>query len=393
MTASIHYFSLLDGSGYGDAAANYIQGLLQHGIQVKWTPFVPTPIGLKPFIDIPEQYRPVLENGTLLRQQLIELMTVNIDPDVMFLHAMPELFSNFSAINKPKIGITVWETTTLPKHWPSLLYQVDQIIVPCQFNRPLFSVNGGPPVHVVPHVADLKLAKDNPNAARQFRERWGISPLTYVFYNVSDWNPRKAIWETLHAFLLSFTKHDDVCFVLKTESQGYDFARTRGSTERPTREIVEEIAAAYPDPARIVLIDEFISHEEIRDLHFGADCYFSMTHSEGWGMGAFDAATTGNPVVITGWGGQCDFLSADNSFLIDYELTPVQEFINWESYTDDQKWASADIDHGISLLQWVFNHQDEAREKGKRLQKNVQSDFSSESVTPKLVEIIDGVHP
>ena len=393
MTASIHYFSLLDGSGYGDAAANYIQGLLRHGIQVKWTPFVPTPIGLKPFIDIPEQFRPSLENGTILRQKLIELMAVDIDPDVLFLHAIPELFSDFSAIDKPKIGITVWETTVLPKHWPSLLSQVDQIIVPCQFNRSLFSVDGGPSVHVIPHSANPQLAGDNPESAQQFRKRWGISPQTYVFYNVSDWNPRKAIWETLHAFLLSFTKNDDVCLVLKTESHGYDFANTRGSTKRPTTEIVEEISAAYPDPARIVLIDEFISHEEIRDLHFGADCYFSMAHSEGWGMGAFDAATVGNPVIITGWGGQCDFLSATNSFLINYKLTPVQEFNNWESYTDDQQWASADINHGISLLQWVFNHQDEAGEKGKQLRENIQSCYSSKSVTQKLVKVIDGVHP
>ena len=37
-------------------------------------------------------------------------------------------------------------------------------------------------------------------------------------------------------------------------------------------------------------------------IHAIGDCYVSLTHGEGWGMGAFDAATLGKPVLITGWG-------------------------------------------------------------------------------------------
>ncbi|MGB5706477.1 MAG: glycosyltransferase [Arenicellales bacterium] len=391
MAVSIHYYSSLQGTGYGDAAAAYIDGLLQYGVEIKWAPLVWTPVGLKPYLYIPERFRPSLDRSTRRSRKLIELMYTDVDPEVLFLHVMPELYQSFTETDKPKIGYTVWETTQLPKHWPSLVRHVDQLIVPCQFNQPLFSVEGGPPVAVIPHIADTSLAVKDTAAAEQFRRRWQIEPSTLVFYNISSWHPRKAIWDTLHTYLLAFTHNDDVCFILKTDQLGYDYSNTRNHLKQPTRDMVEQIIAAYPDPARVILIDESVPQNEIRALHAGADCYFSLSHSEGWGMGAFNAGAAGNAVVITGWGGQLDFLDTESAYLVDYKLITVAEFSGFESYTRDQSWASADVEHGISLLNRVFHDQEEARDKAHRLQKSILEKYTSDVVTKNLVEVIDSV--
>ena len=68
----------------------------------------------------------------------------------------------------------------------------------------------------------------------------------------------------------------------------------------------------------------------------------SVTRGEGWGLGPFDAATLGKPVIITGWGGHLDFLGADYPGLIAYTMAPVSGWLHGASYRPTQQWAVAD---------------------------------------------------
>ena len=57
----------------------------------------------------------------------------------------------------------------------------------------------------------------------------------------------------------------------------------------------------------------------------------SCARGEGWGLGGFDAAAHGNPVVTTGFGGQLDYL-ADSPHLVHFELVAVQDPVGFPSY-------------------------------------------------------------
>lgn len=386
----IHYYALLDGTGYGDAAANYIDGLIARDIPVKWTPLVFIKHGLIPVNLLPEEISLRLDNGTPRRQSLLALMETDLNPDLVFIHSVPELFDKLRRSSRPAVGCTVWETTQLPTHWPALLGHVDQLVVPCEMNRSTFNLAEAPPVSVVPHICNESLLDVKPEAIDQLRSALEINPGTWVYYNISSWAPRKALPQTLHSYLLAFSAADDVCLVLKTDQQGQDLTSSTGR-HTGVRRMVNEIMAAYPDPAKIVLVDHYLNPDEITALHQLGDCYYSLAYSEGWGLGAFDAATVGNPVIITGWGGHLDFLHEDDAFFVQYQMEFVKPYAQWDSYSADQQWAAADIDHAISILEQVYRNRSDARVRGKRLQASILSRYTSAIVSDKMLAVFDAM--
>ena len=85
-----------------------------------------------------------------------------------------------------------------------------------------------------------------------------------------------------------------------------------------------ELLAGHADPPAIRLVPGTKTDRDIGALHHRGDCFVSLCRSEGWGLGAFDAAAYGNPVVTTGFGGHSDYL-AGTPYLVDFDLVPVHD--------------------------------------------------------------------
>ena len=64
----------------------------------------------------------------------------------------------------------------------------------------------------------------------------------------------------------------------------------------------------------------------------------------GLGTGSFDAASFGNPSIVTGWGGHLDYLGSDYPYLVDYELVQTSsdkpDAFGFPQ-SDDAYWARA----------------------------------------------------
>jgi glycosyltransferase involved in cell wall biosynthesis len=100
----------------------------------------------------------------------------------------------------------------------------------------------------------------------------------------------------------------------------------------------------------VCLVTQELSDDELGGLHLRGDCFVSLCHGEGWGLGSFDAAAHGKPVVTTGFGGQLDYLHG-SPLLVDYEPVPVHDGTRWGTYTPDQRWAEPDIEHAAEPAQ------------------------------------------
>ena len=96
----------------------------------------------------------------------------------------------------------------------------------------------------------------------------------------------------------------------------------------------------YRNPARVRLEVETWTDDRIAGLHTRGDCYVTLAHGEGWGIGAFDATAYGNPVVATGWGGFLEYLDDESAFLVDHTLAAV-EHNAFASYSADQQLGRA----------------------------------------------------
>jgi glycosyltransferase involved in cell wall biosynthesis len=389
MITGIRYFSTVEPSGYGLSANSYILGLARSGTSVSWMPLIWTG----------NQYGPVaaehlsewLSQHPNINPELRDLIHKPIQYSHVVLHTVPEYWHRFMEKDKVNVGYTAWETDLLPAHWPTILEKMDDVLVPSTFNQQVFSrCNRKLSVRAIPHIAELHPALALAQL-QDFREKYQINPDNRLFYTINAWNGRKNLGYLLHAYLLAFTNVDNVSLVIKTSKMGDRHTKSR--TKEPVRKIVSTILGNYDNPANVILIDDDgLSDKEISILHEIGDVFVSLTHGEGWGMGTAYAASIGNPVIITGWGGQMDYIPKNYPGVLDYSLEPVIFKPGMPSYSPDQNWARADFDQAIEKMQDVHQNY-HVWEKSAAVLKDEHKKFSMENISQQFLEALSETHP
>ena len=83
-----------------------------------------------------------------------------------------------------------------------------------------------------------------------------------------------------------------------------------------------------------------------------------------------------------------EFTKPKNSYLVNFNWTPVfgMPWCPW--YRGDQWWAEPDLQHAAQLMRRVFEHQDEAKERGHRIKRYVEQNLSWDSVGQMIIEAI-----
>lgn len=383
MIKGIKYISLAETTGYGLSAVAYIRALREAGVPVTWHPRVMSHGRYVPAGDV-GQAREALASVSGIAD-LCAAFHAPVDYDTVLVHMTPEHWPAAREPGKRMVGYSVWETDRLPLHWPPLLAGFDLILTPSNFSRGVFAPNTDSPVVVMPHLPRQDWPKTDTKGLAAFRRRFGVDDDDFLFYTVNTWILRKAMWLTLQAFLLAFSADERAVLLVKTNPHG----EAEGKGWGPSRRLFDRIMANYPDPARVVFVPEELSHEDVGLLHLAGDAYVSLTRSEGFGMGAYDAAAAGTPVIMTGWSGQLDFLAPDHACLVDYELQRVKEHLGNHA-PQEQYWAHADLEHAINWMRRLFEHPGEASRRGHALKRHVSENFDAAVIMRRLLEVLNG---
>jgi glycosyltransferase involved in cell wall biosynthesis len=379
----LHYLALHEPSGYAVSARRCMRALLGAGVELRWIPLVPGP-GLGPGLG----YRPA-PAGEIGDPSLDDLLAGPEECDVAVAHLVPEYWPAVRA-RYPRarlVGHTVWETDRLPEHWPALLETADLIVVPTAWNQELLQRSGvRAPVHVVPHTAAAP--------RQEFSEVWRDIPSdAFVVYTIAPWTARKALDSVVRAYQSAFCGRDDTLLVIKTSPRDFTYGRTgSGGPVAPgtTAWRLAQLLAEFADPAPMHLVTAVLDDRDLDALHSRGDCYVSLCRSEGWGIPPFDAAAWGNPVVITGFGGQLDYLDAGSAFLVDYELVAVEDPAGGASYTPDQHWAEASVAHAAGLLRQVRAEPSEGRARAARARTRILREFAPPVVAQAFLAALAG---
>ena len=132
------------------------------------------------------------------------------------------------------------------------------------------------------------------------------------------------------------------------------------------------------DP-RIINIQKVLPHYENAALIHCCDCYVSLHRSEGFGLTIAEAMLTGKPVIITGYSGNLDFTTAQNSLLVDYQLVPVQMNYIFQ-YSKGEMWSDPDIEQAGDHMRKLVRDTNFACSFAKRGQELIRTSFSIEAV-------------
>jgi glycosyltransferase involved in cell wall biosynthesis len=370
------------GSGYGDAALGYIGALESQGVPVTWTP-LEWPSG-------DPTCRPV--RG--YQGPLGHLVGRPIDYDTLVVHLPPGDHRRWlaQAGGRRTVLVTTWETDRVPDGWAAACDEFDAVIVPARFHQAaLRDARCRAEVHVVAHCA-RPIAAVPPARFDRIGDR-------FTYYTIGTWSTRKAMPDTITAFLDAFDRDDDVALVVKTDrvdQQAVAQARrglvdaSRPGWQLSSLRAFAALVAGRSNLPEIYLIRGDVPAAEIDMLHARGDCFFSLARSEGWGLCIADALVFGNPVVVTGWGGQLDYLGSDYPLLVDFDLTATSADApdDWFAPAPDHRWARARHEHAVELLRWVASHREEAADIGRRVGSRVSAQFGPDEVGRQLLAVL-----
>jgi glycosyltransferase involved in cell wall biosynthesis len=352
----------LDGYyGYAVAAHRCVAALAGSGLDVQWRPTV---------------------DGVL---------PPPADAPVVVAHLVPEFYERVREQHPDSflVGHTVWETDRVPDHWYACFEQVDLLVVPSSFNAKVFAASGvGTPVAVVPHVAPPIVTRPSLAWADIPRER-------LVFYTIAEWTERKAVFRTVEAYLRAFSGDDPVLLVVKTsplDRSELSPAGTGTAGRGTTAWSLAMLLAGHPNPPAVKLYTAPCSNDDIGALHRRGDCFVSLARSEGWGLGAFDAAAYGNPVVTTGYGGQLDYLG-DSPWLVDFDLVPVHDPAGYPSYAPDQRWAEPRLEHAVTLLREIAERPGDAKALARAAARPLRERYRPARIASLLRAAVDERFP
>jgi glycosyltransferase involved in cell wall biosynthesis len=251
------------------------------------------------------------------------------------------------------------------------------------------------PVAVVPHIRRHGWTAGSSADGVALRDQLGIPRDHFLFYSINVWDPRKALADLVTAFARAFCGDDKVSLLLKTSTAMHPLALERawagGIAERVSAlqdAIVGETGKA-PAHIRVIAADD-VAGRVIDALHATGDCYVSLTHGEGWGMGAFDAAACGKPLLITPYGGPTDYLPHDYPGFIDYKMVRVSGWTPDASHQPPQRWAQADlVDAERKLRRMVVRHS-EFMEPAAVAAEHILNRYAEPVVARELIAAVDG---
>tara|TARA_B110000444_G_scaffold110352_1_gene104209 strand:- start:2099 stop:3004 length:906 start_codon:yes stop_codon:yes gene_type:complete len=235
--------------------------------------------------------------------------------------------------------MTVCETQTVHPDYGLLFKEFEQIAVPSEFCKSVFS-SQFPDTQFYVVRAHIPTPPEKP----------------YVFYHIGNiQDPRKQFREILRAFIR--LNESNTRLVVKATCK-------------------KDIDIQIP---RVTVINGVIPEENMNELHDTSDCYVSFSHSEGVGLGAVEAAMRDKPVIITDYGGAPEYVKTP--YLIDCETQKLEEddFL----FQKGMEWGKPNFNQLLNFMRDAYEkrlrYMDHTHTKRVVSGESVKSSFFSQS--------------
>lgn len=277
------------------------------------------------------------------------------------------------------IAYWAWENEVFPDSLARHIYDYDEVWVPSTFVRDAIVRVTTVPVTLVPHP----ISPRRPSVGRSPLLR-GISEDACIFLFVvnlaSVASGRKNVAGAIEAFKRAFMPQDNAWLVLKLS---FDDRGRLGPLQKLAREefsTLEDLARG----ANIRIIDQRLSRLELDDLLASCSAYVSLHRGEGFGLTIAEAMSLAKPVIATNYSGNTDFMTPENSHLVDYKLVPVGKGAG--RYEKNWRWADPDLEQAASFMRYIHNDPDAARRVGEKARKDIVAQLAPEVIGKRIMQ-------
>lgn len=368
-----------DAGGYAKMNRNYMFGLSER-----------EDVNLK--LDIPKDTSLRIQIEDDLVQKLDSLRQNSVDEDCIKIFgstATNILWGGY------KILYTMMETEKIHPQYIEKCGMANEVWLPTDWCIEKFRENG-----LKSKIYKMPIGVDMENYVE------GKKPITFggkekgfVFLSVFGWSLRKGYDVLLKAYYEEFSSKDDVTLVI--------CSRFAGKTDKTSKQVIideikriEKSVKKSDKPRPPLLVADVIPESMMGNLYNSAHAYICISRGEGFGMPYCEASMCGLPVIASNYSGQKDFLTHDNSFLVEPEGFRVHPGAEWVSYYyKDMPMAHFGrdaIDATRSHMRDVYENYALAKEKNKKLQnfirENYHWDKCIDRMYNRLLEILSLIH-
>ncbi len=256
----------------------------------------------------------------------------------------------------------------LPDEWVAAASLLDEIWAPSTFIQSAIRRKVSIPVIHMPH--GIEVTSKRPCSP----EELGVPHGRFTFLCMFDLTSitRKNPLGAVEAFRRAFPAQSAVALLIKA-----------GQSERH-RERFADLQERLRGIPNVYLTNQMLSRARVNGLVAACDAVVSLHRSEGFGLIPAEAMSRGKPVLATGWSGNTDFMNADNSCLVDYELVTIVTN-DAQPFGAGQQWAEPNLDHAARLMRRVVEDSDYRKQVSVRARHTIQTQFSAKAAGLRYV--------
>jgi len=284
-------------------------------------------------------------------EELAPLTRKMINRDVGVRVSSPDSWGNLNNLGcREKIGLLPWEINLVADDFVQMMNnKVHWCWAQSEYNKKAFVDSGvlKDKIKVIPYGVDRSLFDPQKGISQGFSDYYdAIFDDKYVFLHIGTMQQRKGSDLLVRAFIEEFGKDEDVALYLKN----YD----------PCGEgWADNNLQSYDEDKHPLIYHEYqrfgVPEDQVYQYYRQADCLVHPCRAEGFGMTMLEAMSMGVPVIATKYGGHRDFVSEENSFLIEADFVPTT---HWYGHDFDGrlKWHDPDIKHLRETMRYVFEN-------------------------------------
>ena len=283
--------------------------------------------------------------------------------------------------------VPFWELPLVPVAWVPMLDAMDLVLAPTRFVQSACAA-AIPPERVLHYPQAVFL----PGGIRPDREAWGLpgKGTTFVVsFDIGSDIERKNPWAALDAFRQAFPDDPEVRLLIKTKPwPGVQAYRAQA----------EELRARVGADRRMRVVDRSLSYAEVLGLYASGDVMVSLHRSEGLGLHLMEAMSLRKVVVATGWSGNMDFMTDQDSVPVGYRMVPVAtrhpHYLS-EVGRPGQEWAEADLGEAARALRMLHEHPERRTSLGEAAERSMterRGEMLSGKAFERMEEILPRVH-
>lgn len=267
----------------------------------------------------------------------------------------------FSDVANYKVAFPIFELDKFTNGELEDLARADHILVCSEWaKRIVLSHLPDMPVSVVPLGYDPDIVKFNPD------------PMSFsnktIFLNVGKWETRKLHDNLANLFRAAFSPTDNVHLLMAP----YNFFIGEQENERlkgQYREILGD---------QVSFLSRIDSHVDFTPIYQMIDVYFGCSRAEGWNLPLFEAMVAGKRVITNNYAGHTQFVSRENSLLINPNRTSLADdgfwFRNGQGVNAQwMEYGQDEFDQIVASLRWCHS---ERQLNGARNHRDVHDSVS-----------------